>query len=99
MCQSKNIKSDIIPPLEYAQVLEGNQQVVVNKLELVQVKAVNMVLGYSQRTSNAAVRAEAGIHCSKWGKRDGQESKESRVQIQLKGAGSLLGGDTVGGKV
>lgn len=68
------MKSVIIPSLEYAgDLLERCQKVIEEEFGGVQIKAANVILGCSRRFSNAAVRAELGIHFLKRA-----ETQESR---------------------
>lgn len=66
------LKSVIIPPSEYAgEVWEGNKKI-ERELEAAQMKAATIVLGCSNRTSNAAVRAELGIQSLRAGRDTGK---------------------------
>jgi len=73
------LNSVIIPPLEYAgEVWEGNTKIVA-ELEAAQMKAAKIILGCSQRTSNAAVRAELGLNSL----RTGRDTKKLTWQYRM----------------
>lgn len=77
------LKSVVIPPLEYAgEVWEGNKKI-EKELEAAQMRAAKIVLRCSQRTSNAAVRAELGIQSV----RTGKNTRKLKWQYRMQGMG------------